>query len=275
MKKFFSIALALSAAAVMLTLGSCSTPKASMTYFENISTTDSGQLGNVDYELKIAPDDKLDIRVTSTNPNAAQIFNIPSSYSTVMDPNTGTMVQTPAGNNIDYLVSQSGDINFPILGKIHVAGMTTTQLADYIYDHVKDQIEDPIVTVQLTNFHVSILGEVNRPGNVSANSERFTIMDAIARAGDLTPYAVRDNILLIREENGKKEYHHLNLNDSKVFTSRYFYLKQNDMVVVQPNDVRRSNVNYNVNNGYRLQVTSAIISACSVVASLAIALFVK
>ena len=255
MKKFFSIALALSAAAVMLTLGSCSTPKASMTYFENISTTDSGQLGNVDYELKIAPDDKLDIRVTSTNPNAAQIFNIPSSYSTVMDPNTGTMVQTPAGNNIDYLVSQSGDINFPILGKIHVAGMTTTQLADYIYDHVKDQIEDPIVT--------------------SANSERFTIMDAIARAGDLTPYAVRDNILLIREENGKKEYHHLNLNDSKVFTSPYFYLKQNDMVVVQPNDVRRSNVNYNVNNGYRLQVTSAIISACSVVASLAIALFVK
>lgn len=275
MKKFFSIALALSAAAVMLTLGSCSTPKASMTYFENISTTDSGQLGNVDYELKIAPDDKLDIRVTSTNPNAAQIFNIPSSYSTVMDPNTGTMVQTPTGNNIDYLVSQSGDINFPILGKIHVAGMTTTQLADYIYDHVKDQIEDPIVTVQLTNFHVSILGEVNRPGNVSANSERFTIMDAIARAGDLTPYAVRDNILLIREENGKKEYHHLNLNDSKVFTSPYFYLKQNDMVVVQPNDVRRSNVNYNVNNGYRLQVTSAIISACSVVASLAIALFVK
>ena len=100
-------------------------------------------------------------------------------------------------------------------------------------------------------------------------------MDAIARAGDLTPYAVRDNILLIREENGKKEYHHLNLNDSKVFTSPYFYLKQNDMVVVQPNDVRRSNVNYNVNNGYRLQVTSAIISACSVVASLAIALFVK
>lgn len=275
MKKFFSIALALSAAAVMLTLGSCSTPKASMTYFENIATTDSGQLGNVDYELKIAPDDKLDIRVTSTNPNAAQIFNIPSSYSTVMDPNTGTMVQTPAGNNIDYLVSQSGDINFPILGKIHVAGMTTTQLADYIYGHVKDQIEDPIVTVQLTNFHVSILGEVNRPGNVSANSERFTIMDAIARAGDLTPYAVRDNILLIREENGKKEYHHLNLNDSKVFTSPYFYLKQNDMVVVQPNDVRRSNVNYNVNNGYRLQVTSAIISACSVVASLAIALFVK
>lgn len=275
MKKFFSIALALSAAAVMLTLGSCSTPKASMTYFENIATTDNGQLGNVDYELKIAPDDKLDIRVTSTNPNAAQNFNIPSSYSTVMDPNTGTMVQTPAGNNIDYLVSQSGDINFPILGKIHVAGMTTTQLADYIYDHVKDQIEDPIVTVQLTNFHVSILGEVNRPGNVSANSERFTIMDAIARAGDLTPYAVRDNILLIREENGKKEYHHLNLNDSKVFTSPYFYLKQNDMVVVQPNDVRRSNVNYNVNNGYRLQVTSAIISACSVVASLAIALFVK
>lgn len=275
MKKFFSIALALSAAAVMLTLGSCSTPKASMTYFENIATTDNGQLGNVDYELKIAPDDKLDIRVTSTNPNAAQIFNIPSSYSTVMDPNTGTMVQTPAGNNIDYLVSQSGDISFPILGKIHVAGMTTTQLADYIYDHVKDQIEDPIVTVQLTNFHVSILGEVNRPGNVSANSERFTIMVAIARAGDLTPYAVRDNILLIREENGKKEYHHLNLNDSKVFTSPYFYLKQNDMVVVQPNDVRRSNVNYNVNNGYRLQVTSAIISACSVVASLAIALFVK
>ena len=272
MNRFFSLALSLT---VLLAVVSCSAPKTSMSYFDDIREVESGNVGDVAYELKVEPDDKLAITVSSTNPSATMIYNIASSYVPVADPTTGMTTFQPSGNNRDYLVNAQGDITFPVLGKIHVAGLTTAQVADKIYKLISKDVEDPIVDVELRNFKVNILGEVNRPGQVSATSERLSILDAIARAGDLSPYAVRDNILLIREENGKKTYNHLNLNDSKIFQSPYFYLKQNDMIVVEPNDVRRSNATYNVNNAYRIQVTSAIISACSVVASLVIALAIK
>lgn len=263
---------ALTAVAV---LSSCSSPKQSMSYFDNITTSPSGSLGNVDYELHIAPDDELDISVTSINPGATMIYNLPTGYSPILDPATHTTTYQPTADTRNYLVSATGDINFPVLGKLHVAGMTTTEVAEMIENRIKPDVEDPIVSVKLRNFKVSVLGEVGHPGVVSANSERFSILDAIARSGDLSQYAVRDNVLLIRENDGKKEYHHLNLEDSEIFSSPYFYLKQNDMIIVQPNDVRRSNARYNVNNAYKVQVTSAIISACSVIASLVIALAVK
>lgn len=256
-------------------LTSCGSQKPSMTYFNNISATQSGQLGNVDYELRIVPDDELDISVTSINPAATLIYNLPTGYTQTIDPTTHLPTYTPTADTRAYLVSASGDINFPVLGKLHVAGMTTTQLAEMIEKRIAPEVEEPIVTVKLRNFKVSVLGEVGRPGVVQASGERFSILDAIARSGDLNQYAVRDNVLLIREVNGKKEYHHLNLEDSEVFSSPYFYLQQNDMIIVEPNDVRRSNATYNVNNAYRIQVTSAIISACSVIASLVIALAIK
>lgn len=256
-------------------LTSCGSQKPPMTYFYNISDSISGQLGNVNYELHIVPDDELDISVTSINPGATMIYNLPVGYSQVVDPSTHLSTYSPTAETRSYLVSASGDINFPVLGKLHVAGMTTTQVAEMIEKRISADVEDPIVTVKLRNFKVSVLGEVGRPGVVQASGERFSILDAIARSGDLSQYAVRDNVLLIREVNGKKEYHHLNLEDSKVFSSPYFYLQQNDMIIVEPNNVRRSNATYNVNNAYRIQVTSAVISACSVIASLVIALAIK
>ncbi len=261
--------------ALCLIMASCGAPKETMSYFDNLRTSPDGTLGDTNYEIRIVPDDKLLITVTSINPTASIIYNIPSSFEPLPDPQTGLISYHQAGQPTPYLVSAKGDINFPVLGKIHVAGMTTAELAEYLYNRISQDIDDPIVNVDLTNFHINVLGEVNRPGVVSATSERFSILDAIARAGDLSQYAVRDNILLVRENNGVKEYHHLNLNDSSLFNSPYFYLKQNDLVIVEPNDVRRSNARYNVNNAYKIQVTSAVISACSVIASLVIALAVK
>lgn len=273
MKKtlWFGVALA----AIMMSLSSCGSQKTSMSYFDNIRESASGTLGDTAYQLRIVPDDELAISVTSVNPSATMVYNIPSSYSPVLDPNSGVTTYFPSGAPRNYQVSANGDITFPVLGRIHVAGMTTEQIADMLYKKISKDVDDPIVTVDLVNFHISVLGEVNRPGVVPSSGQRFSVLDAIARAGDLSQYAVRDNILLIRENNGTKEYHHLNLNDSKLFESPYFYLQQNDMLIVEPNDVRKSNARYNINNGYKIQVTSAIISACSVIASLVIALAVK
>ena len=261
--------------ALMLSLASCGSHKDSMSYFDNIRYTGSGTLGDTEYGLRIVPDDELSISVTSVNPSATMVYNIPSSYSPVLDPNSGVTTYFPSGAPRTYQVSPKGDITFPVLGKIHVGGMTTEEIANMLYERISKDVDDPIITVQLVNFHINVLGEVNRPGVVPSSGERFSVLDAIARAGDLSQYAVRDNILLIRENNGVKEYHHLNLNDSKLFESPYFYLQQNDMLIVEPNDVRRSNARYNVNNAYKIQVTSAVISACSVIASLVIAVAIK
>ncbi|MCF0219444.1 MAG: polysaccharide biosynthesis/export family protein [Muribaculaceae bacterium] len=256
-----------------LALAACSSPK-NMSYFDDIAYTPSGTLATNPTEIRIVPDDQLSIYVSSLNPTATMPFNLSSSYQPVTDPVTGVISYQPTGNR-SYLVNSEGDITFPVLGKLHVAGMTTDEIADMLYKRISESVENPIVTVKLDNFHVYILGEVARPGIVSATGERFTVLDAIARAGDLTKYAVRDNILLVRDENGKKEYHHLNLKDSRVFESPYFYMRQNDILVVDPNKVAESNATYNTNNAYKIQVTSAIISACSVIASLVIALAVK
>ena len=136
-------------------------------------------------------------------------------------------------------------------------------------------MEDPYVRVELLNFRVNVLGEVAKPGPKRVETERYSVLDALADAGDLTPYGERSNILLIRETSTGKEYHHLNLNDASLLSSPYFYLQQNDVVYVEPNKIRKDNAEYNQNNAFKVSVASAIVSGCSVVASLIIALAVK
>ena len=153
--------------------------------------------------------------------------------------------------------------------------MTTQQLTADLVDRISAEVADPMVRVELVNFRVNILGEVARPGSFNVDRERYSVLDALADAGDLTPYGERSNVLLIREENGKRVCHSLDLNDSKLLESPYFYLKQNDAIVVQPNKIRQDNSKYNQNNAYKLSVISTVVSACSIIASLVIALAVK
>ena len=174
-----------------------------------------------------------------------------------------------------YVVDTKGDIDFPILGKIHVAGLNCEQLRDLLTERISKDVKDPLVTVTLANFKVVVAGEVNKPGNIPVKGNRVTVLDALSAAGDLTPYGERSNVLVIREENGKRTFAHLDLNSSEVLTSPYYYLQQNDYVYVEPNKIRQANSKYNQDNASKLTVISTVVSACSVIASLVIALAIK
>ena len=259
---------------LLLSIGmwSCSTSRSSLTYFEDIKTQTDGTLpAPSTYEIRIVPDDELLITVTSLIPEVTAEYNLPLSNPA----KNGSLLEVTQPKQQTYLVDKAGDINFPRLGVIHVAGMTTSELHNLIAKKISVDVEDPIVKVALVNFRVNVLGEVRNPGTIGVNRERFSILDALGAAGDLTEYAERNNILLIREVDGKKEFHRLNLNDAELLSSPYYYLQQNDAIYVEPNKIRKDNSKYNQNNAFKLSMASAIISASSVIASLVIALTVK
>lgn len=251
---------------------SCNNNKTVLPYFTDIVEIKEGELPVRDYRPEIKPDDELIITVSSENPQVTSAYNLPAyippSASSSTGVNTQFMLET-------YRVDSKGDINFPQLGTIHVAGMTVEGLRDYLTKRISADVENPDVTVKLADFNVAVAGEVVKPGLVAIKGNRFTLLDALAAAGDLTPYGERNNVLLIREENGERKYVHLDLNSSETLKSPYFYLRQNDYIYVSPNKVRQSNSKYDQNNAYKLSMTSTIVSAASVLASLVIALTVK
>lgn len=252
-------------------LSACSTSSTKLPYFTDIPDVATGKLDVKSYAPEISPDDELMIFVTSENPVASSVFNLPIAASVPRNTN----VQYPQNSLQTYKVNQLGDIQFPILGTIHVAGMTTVQLQKYLTERISKEVENPLVTVSLENFTVRVGGEVAAPKEIRVDRERFTILDALAAAGDLTPYGERSNVLLVREKDGKLTYTRLDLNSSDLLTSPYYYLQPNDYIYVTPNKVRQANAKYNSDNAYKLQVASIVVSTASVIASLVIALLVK
>lgn len=176
----------------------------------------------------INPNDILSIAVSSLNPEASVIFN-----NTAIAGNTGK-------NNGGYLVEQDGSIQFPVLGKIQVAGLTKSELTEFMRKTLEDKklLIDPIVSINFLNFRVTVLGEVSHPMVVPVPNEKISLLEAIGMAGDLTIFARRDNVLLIREEKGKRLLKRLNLNSGDIFNSPYYYLKTNDIVYAQPNNAK-------------------------------------
>jgi Periplasmic protein involved in polysaccharide export len=156
-----------------------------------------------------------------------------------------------------------------------VAGYSRRQISDILKEKISKYAKDPIVNVQLLNFKVSVIGEVNVPGTKGTSNERMTILDAISLSGDLNIYGNRGNVLLVRENNGKKEFHRFDLTSSDLFSSPYFYLKQNDIIYVQPNKAKQNSSKTDSTKQFNLSVASTITGAISVIASLCIALFIK
>lgn len=265
-----------------LTLGSCSSKKTVLPYFADIPSVADGTVDAGSYLSRIKPDDQLLISVNSSDPAATAIYSLP-----YYNPGADAGVLTTAANATPlpvvttsmqiqtYVVNSEGNIYFPVLGKIHVSGMTTEQLQTYLTERISNEVEDPVVNVRIANFEVVVGGEVKTPKKIRVNRNRYSVLDALGDAGDLTEYGERSNVLLVREENGRREYHRLNLNSSDILTSPYFYLQQNDYIYVEPNAVRQANSKYNQHNSFKLSVISTIVSASSVVASLVIALAVK
>lgn len=247
------------AAAIVLaaTVTSCKAPQ-SLAYFENADSLKTVGTTALDYAVKIRPADELIITVNSIVPEATAAYNLSS---------------TP--QNQTYVVDTDGEITMPVIGKIHAAGMTIKGLGDYLTEKISKEVDSPVVRVQLANFRVNVLGEVKRPGAIEAKSERFTIFDALAAAEDMTEYGERTNVMVIREENGQRAYHRVNLKDARIVDSPYYYLQQNDVVYVEPNQIKAGNAKYSQNNAFKVTVVSTIVSAVSVIASLVIALAVK
>ncbi|MBO4978417.1 MAG: polysaccharide biosynthesis/export family protein [Muribaculaceae bacterium] len=260
-------ALALCAMAV----SSCSSNKTVLPYFVDIIEQQAGTLEPMNYMPVIAPDDELRISVTSSDPSASQIFNTPE-----INPATRqTLTMTSSPRTMTYVVNTAGDIDFPQLGAVHVAGLTIEQVKSLLTERISRWVTDPIVNVAMVGFNVTVAGEVRQPAKINVTKNRFTILEALSEAGDLTEFGERSNILIIREEDGQRKYAHLNLNDSEVLNSEYYYLQPNDYVYVAPNKVRQENSKYNQNNGFKLSIISTVVSAASVIASLVIALTVK
>ena len=220
------------------------------------------------YDAKIMPKDILTITVSTTNPEAATPFNLTISNTLNV---TG---QTYGGSGVlqTYLVDNGGEIDYPVVGKIKVAGLTKNECQDLVKSKIKAFLaenENPIVTVRMSSYRVTIIGEVRSPGVVPVGTEKMSILEALASVGDLTIYGKRDNVMLIREEaNGQKTIHRLNLNDANIISSPYYYLQQNDIVYVEPNSTKAKNSAIGQSTTLWFSVIGIITSVASLVVNI-------
>ena len=225
---------------VCLSQTSCINSK-KIAYFNNIQDTVlQNAAGSV--ESVIQKNDLLNITVSSLNPEASLIFNMPNQGNSNNPLSTGTTGITGGSPTqlVGYLVSEEGTIKFPVVGPIKVAGLTKKQLEQQIADTLSEKklLVDPIVNVRFMNFRVTVLGEVGRPTTLNVVNERISLLEALGLAGDLTIYGKRDNVLLIREEGNRKVIKRIDLNSEAILTSPYYYLKTNDIVYVEPNTAK-------------------------------------
>lgn len=254
-----------------VSLLSCTTTKDNtLAYFRDLSVAPNGTLPNPqgDYSIRIQPDDELVISITSAVPEATAAYNLPMD-----NPATRSYLrQTTQPRSQTYIVDEEGCIMLPMLGRMVVKGKTLGEISSEIKAQVEKDVHDPYVRVDIVNFSVDVMGEVRVPQRVYSGHQHFTVLDALAQCGDLTEFGKRESVYVIRTENGKRNYQRLNLNSSDVFSSPYFYLQQNDVIYVEPNQIRIDNSKYNQNNAFKLSVISTIVSTVSVIASLVIAL---
>ena len=215
-------------------LCSCTSTKKAV-YFNNLQSKEF-----VDEEVIpiIQKNDLLSINVSSLNPEATIIFNTPNQP--LISSSTGLI---GSSQTTGYLVNTSGEIIFPVLGKVKAAGLTQNELTHSLAKTLVDKklLIDPIVNVRIINFKVTVVGEVNKPSVIPVPNEKISMIEAIGDAGDMTLYAQRDNVLLIRVENGKRMTRRLNLNSPDFLSSPYYYLKNNDIVYIEPNKSRVAN----------------------------------
>lgn len=245
-------------------LTACTAPK-EVLYLQDIKELKQENIEK-GYEVKIHEDDLLGIVVNSKEEELALPFNMPMvSYQ------IGSNYQQP--RVVGYLVDKNGDIDFPFLGKLHVQGLTRMEVTELIKQKLREEdlLKDPIVTVQFLNFKVSVIGEVARPGTFEISGDRITLLEALSRAGDLTIYGRRDRVAVIREENGKRTILYHDLRSSDIFNSPCYYLQQNDIVYVEPNDIRTGSSRINSNNSASVWLSTASVLAS--IASLLITIF--
>lgn len=232
-------------------------PTSKMLYLQD--STESQKNDIKTYETLLQPDDLLSIIVSSQNPENSVPFNLPQIQGNYEIGNNQNGIKT-------YLIDSEGNIDFPVLGKIKLAGLSRKEANEHLITLLSDYIKNPGINLRILNYKFSVLGEVNKPGSFTVDSERITLLEALSNAGDLTIYGKRSDILVIREQNGKKNYKHIDITKSDFINSDYYYLVQNDLVLVNPNRTRQNAAAVGPN-------TSVILSAISILVTIAVLLF--
>lgn len=225
---------------------SCRAPK-EIAYFQDMKPGESEVVMSASQDIKVQPKDKLSIVVNTQEPKLNSLFNIAVASRTVGQEESGSSSSQGVSS---YTVDNDGCISFPILGKVKVGGMSREQIASYIAGQLvgKELVKDPVVTVEYVDLYINVLGEVSSPGRYSIRKDNMTIIEALGMAGDLTINGKRDNIKVLRNEGGKQHVYALNLcSGNDVYSSPVYYLKQGDVVYVEPNETkkRQSTVNGN------------------------------
>lgn len=239
----------------LLLASSCVSGK-KITYYQNMEAVEK-EASAAKKSLEIMPNDLLTISVAAENLAAVQPFNL----LIIGQPLTGgaetintQMQQQP------YLVDSEGNIEFPVLGTVHVAGMTKQELSQKLKEEIAVYVQNPIINIRIVNFQVTVLGEVNQPGTFSIPDEYLSLNKALGFAGDLTIYGKRENVLIIREGLEGKTYNYVDLTDANLLNSPFYYLQQNDVVYVEPNNAQKQGATYNRNASVYISIASVLIS---------------
>ena len=252
----------------VLLLASCSSYK-QVPYLQDPAVVNAIQEAQPLYDAKIMPKDLLTITVNTTDPEASAPFNL-TVQSAINTGRTNSLTQQPTLQQ--YLVNNEGTIDFPVLGRLHVGGLTKTEAEDMIREKLKPYLqktETPIVTVRMANYKISVLGEIAKPGTFTVSNEKVNVLEALAMAGDMTIWGIRDNVKLIREDaNGKREIIMLNLNNADLVTSPYYYLQQNDILYVTPNKTKAKNSDVGQSTSLWFSATSILVSIASLLVTI-------
>ena len=249
-----------------LLLASCATNKRAA-YIQQVQT-DIPTAIEQDYQIRIKPLDRLTVTINSKDPELAAPFNAASSYNSL---NGLSSYSSSSNGNLQILtVDKEGKIQLPIIGEIDCDGLTRNELAKKIENTIRENgmVHDPIVIIQFADVKFSVLGEVARPGQFSITKDRISLFDALAMAGDLTIYGQRENVALIREENGMRTVHYFDLKNPDILTSPYFYLQQDEVVYVTPNKYKAQAGEINQNRSFYISLVSVAVSVATLLVTI-------
>ena len=255
------------AACMIFLVGSCRAPK-ELAYFqgiENLTEEDKAAM-NQQYIPRICIDDALIIFVTGPDKASVAHFS-PPPFAYYMPGEADIGISATTQNLFTYLVDEKGEINFPVLGHIRVAGMSINETVRMLEGEIRKTAPKAVVSVQIANFKVGIMGEVTKPDIYPIRTPRISILELIALAGDMTILGDRKDVWLTRDNDGEKIHVHLDLTDPAIFASPYYYLQQNDMVYVRPNAAQKRNAEFSTRDNVRITLYSAVVTSVSMLVS--------
>lgn len=256
--KFSKLVLSGALCLALLSATSCGTPK-NVAYFQDLNNNPDTVITLQNRVITVKPTDKIYIGVKSKDPQISRLFNLTGG--------TSSGATNMSQDAYYYTVDSRGDIDFPVVGKIQVAGLTREEIAEKVKKSLVDAslVKDPTITVSLSNLHYSMMGEVAKPGQYAIEEEKVTILDAISKAGDLTIQGKRNDVMVLRQENGHQKIYKINLCSGRdIFSSPAYYLQQNDVVYVTPNDTKKRSSTLNGNTvqstGFWMSISSLIVT---------------